>query len=226
VNGVCSHANGLTLGLGRLWVLHNNLASRSAVQLVDAASGTLGARLPLGGANCHGPLFYRGRLLYLLSASGGLGRLHPNGTSDTLWAAGARYFSKGLVVVDDIAYLAVAPRQRAAVERNFAASEVAAFDLLRHLLLWRRPLPFPGLVNSLTAPRVGPGCSWCACATGAAGEAAESLHAPREAEWAAALRAGEGPPRVACLARLGDLATKVSSFLLSLTHHTGALCDS
>ena len=47
-----AHANGVAFGLGRMWVMHNNGQRRSAVQLVDLASGALQAVYPLGGRNC------------------------------------------------------------------------------------------------------------------------------------------------------------------------------
>jgi len=41
-------------------------------------------------------------------------------------------------VVDDVAYFGLAPKQRAGIERNWAKAELAAFDLRRNTLLWRR----------------------------------------------------------------------------------------
>lgn len=173
-----AHANNVAVALGHLWVMHNNMARTSALQLVDLDTGQPRVTLVLGGPNCHNPCFYSGRVLYLLSSSGGLGMLHPNGTSTTLFQAGSGWFSKGLAVVDHVAYFGLAPKQRSGVERNWAASQLAAFALGTGRLLWRRPLPFAGLVNSVSAPGLAPFCSWRACDTKGGGE-----HLPRQAEW-------------------------------------------
>jgi hypothetical protein len=173
-----AHANNVAVALGHLWVMHNNMARTSALQLIELTTGQPRATLPLGGPNCHNPCFYFGRVLYLLSSSGGLGLLHPNGTSSVLFRAGPKWFSKGLAVVDHVAYFGLAPKQRSAVERNWAESELAAVALPAGRLLWRRPVPFPGLVNSVAAPAVAPFCSWRACDTGGRAD-----HLPRRAEW-------------------------------------------
>ena len=44
-------------------------------------------------------------------------------------AAGGTWFTKGLVVVDDVAYFGAAPKQEQAYDRNFAAAELVAFHL-------------------------------------------------------------------------------------------------
>ena len=44
-------------------------------------------------------------------------------------AAGGKWFTKGLVVVDDVAYFGAAPKQEQAYDRNFAAAELVAFHL-------------------------------------------------------------------------------------------------
>jgi outer membrane protein assembly factor BamB len=173
-----AHANNVAVALGHLWVMHNNMARTSALQLVDLTTGEPRATLRLGGPNCHNPCFYSGRVLYLLSSSGGLGMLHPNGSSHTLFQAGPSWFSKGLAVVDHVAYFGLAPKQRSGVERNWADSQLAAFALLTGRLLWRRLLPFTGLVNSVSAPLLASYCSWRACDTEGRGD-----HLPRKEEW-------------------------------------------
>ena len=48
--------------------------------------------------------------------------------------------------------------------RNDANAEILAFHLLRSQLLWRRPLPYAGLINSIAAPQLdAAGCTWRAC---------------------------------------------------------------
>ena len=175
-----AHINNLVFGLGKMWVMHNNMHRRSKLQLVDLGSGELQASFPLGGRNCHNPCWHHGELLYLLSGVGGLGRLSPDGSSTTLWSAGSQWFSKGLAVVDDIAYFGVSPKSRWAAQRNWAECELAAFDLRAGALLWRTPLPFPGLINAISAPRVAPTCSWRACSSTSDGQ----QHGPRPGQWA------------------------------------------
>eukprot|EP00967_Tisochrysis_lutea_P004479 scaffold5286_cov33-Tisochrysis_lutea.AAC.1 len=182
VRAHAAHVNNAAVALGHVWVMHNNLASTSSIELVDLTTGEKRGGLPLGGPNCHNPCFYRGRLLYLLSSSGGLGRLHPNGTSETLFAAGKGWFSKGLAVVDHVAYFGLAPKQRSSVERNWAEAQLAAFSLRTGTMQWRRSLPFRGLINSVTAPNVDPSCSWRACDMSSTGAGAAE-HLPKEMEW-------------------------------------------
>ena len=174
-----AHINNLVFGLGKMWVMHNNMHRLSMVQLVDLDSGELQASFLLGGRNCHNPCWHRGELLYLMSGIGGLGRLSPDGSSTTLWSAGGQWFSKGLAVVDDVAYFGVSPKSRWAAQRNWAECELAAFDLRAGALLWRTPLPFPGLINAISAPRVAPTCSWRACSSTSDGQ----QHGPRPGQW-------------------------------------------
>ena len=95
-------------------VLHNNLQSTSELHLFELATGAPVRTLLLGGPNCHNPLFYKGELLYLLSSSGGLARLRADGGSTTLWEAGSEWFTKGLAVVDDVAYFGLSRKTRQA----------------------------------------------------------------------------------------------------------------
>ena len=182
-----AHANAVVHAFGYAWVVHTHLGRRpSSLQLVDMASGELHpTTVPLAGRNCHSPVFHRGSLLYLNSSVGGLARLSSDGRHESLWQGGPHRFSKGLAVIDDVAYFGVSDKT-GAVGRNWARSEIVAVDLAgsttsttttttasssggksRVRLLWSVPLPPPhGLVNSLAAPAVAAhGCSWRACST-------------------------------------------------------------
>ena len=101
------------------------------------------------------------------SPSGGLARLRADGTNEKLWAAGGGHFSKGLIVVGQVAYFGLARKQAghagARLDRNRAQAELAAYDLAAGSLLWRRPLPWPGLVNALGAPGLCATAPWRTC---------------------------------------------------------------
>ena len=185
-----AHANNAIAAAGLLWVLHNNLQSTSELHLFELATGAPVRTLLLGGPNCHNPLFYKGELLYLLSSSGGLARLRADGGSTTLWEAGSEWFTKGLAVVDDVAYFGLSRKTRQARDRNFAAMELASFDLVTGRLVRRVPLRVPGLpherpglLNAISAPALAPTCSWRACSTTESRESAAAAHDPDARAW-------------------------------------------
>ena len=179
------HVNGVSFDERRLWVMHHrmNLTSEVRVYSRDDAQRGECARLPLGGTTCHGVLWYGGRLLYLLSAAGGIAALSPGNRSAMLWSAGDGYFSKGLAVLDGVAYFGLAAKQLR-FNRNEASCEIVALDLESTRVLWRRAVPFPGLVNAISLPSVGSTCSWRACSAEAArmSRAAEE-HGPQPGQW-------------------------------------------
>ena len=70
------------------------------------------ARYVLAGPGCHGVLWYEGRILYLLSSSGGIAQLSPDGRTDVLWSAGTSFFSKGLAILDNVAYFGLSAKQQ------------------------------------------------------------------------------------------------------------------
>ena len=171
-----------------LWVMHNNLQRASMLKLLDRRTGELRRAIRLGGVNCHNPLFYRGDVLYLLSAIGGIGRLASNGSSTTLWSAGGEWFTKGLAVVDDVAYFGVSQKQRLASMRNTVVTELVAFDLVSSRVLSRTPLPDPGLINALSLPGLSHSCSWRACDSRANGRLRRMYvpgdqHEPNASSW-------------------------------------------
>ena len=61
-------------------------------------------------------------------------------------------FTKGLCVEGTVAYFGVsAPSERE--ERYSVVCSIVAFDIVQRTVLWRRPMPFPGLVNAINTPR-------------------------------------------------------------------------
>ena len=196
-----AHANNVLATRGQLWVMHHNRLRRSAIHVLERSSGKRLRVLPLAGSECHNPLFHKGAVLYLLSAVGGLARLSSNGSSTTLWTAGPGWFAKGLAVVDDIAYFGVSPKAHRGDERTNVPSKLVAYGLDANKVLSRTPLPHPGLINAISAPRIAPSCSWRACDTrtpgGAHGaareqEGATSRHEPDPVDWRL-VGSGSGP---------------------------------
>ena len=178
-----AHANNVLATRGQLWVMHHNLRSRSMLHVFDRPSGRRVKVFVLGGSECHNPLFYKGEVLYLMSAVGGLATLRRSGRSSTLWAAGSGWFSKGLAVVDDVAFFGVSLKA-ARGDRNRVAAELVAYDLRARTVRSRTPLPQPGLVNAISAPRLAPTCSWRACDTGIAdADLASGRHEPDPEAW-------------------------------------------
>jgi len=198
-----SHINNVGFGGGAVWVLENNNRQRSSVVALDAASGAPRGKFALGGPNCHQLNWFRGALVHLLSSVGGIVVLRPPAApggapaAEELWSAGPLYFSKGLAIVDGVAYFGVARKQaapptegeasarrRAArFDRNAAAAELVAYDLDARALRWRRALPFSGLVNAVSAPEVAAYCSWRACSRTGTNATDALAHGPKAELW-------------------------------------------
>ena len=184
-----AHPNGVGLALSHLWVLNNNLLRPSNLTLIDLSSGRVRpTAVRLGAPNCHSAIFHRGDVLYLASSAGGLERLGADGKVHSLWRAGENYFTKGLAVVDDVAYFGLSTKATSAVARNWVQPELVAFDIARGRLLWRQPLPAgSGLINTVSAPAVhAAGCTWRACSSAEPSRDAD-VHAPDAKRWQALL---------------------------------------
>ena len=71
---------------------------------------------------------------------------------------GPEFFAKGLFVSGGVAYFGLSRVTRqntteaARFARNNASCELLALELRTRRLLWRRQLPFRGLVNAIEAP--------------------------------------------------------------------------
>lgn len=183
---VGAHINNAALGGGYLWVMQNMLRAESAIVIINRASGRVARRVTLGFPNCHQVMFHRGSVLFLLSSEGGIGRLGPSGQTSRLWSAGEDFFSKGLTVIDDVAYFGLS-KKKGRFDRNNAVSEIAAFELGSGALRWRRTLPGLGLVNAVSAPYLDASCTFRACSSFAAGGSADArTHAPKVGQWSLA----------------------------------------
>ena len=162
---------------GRAWVMFHHGSRTSELRRLRADDGE-DRTYRLGGSACHGIAFWwpnassawaapnppaevpRGMgVVYLLSAIGGVGLLDADtGRSEELWRAGPEFFAKGLFVSGGVAYFGLSRVTRqntteaARFARNNASCELLALELRTRRLLWRRQLPFRGLVNAIEAP--------------------------------------------------------------------------
>lgn len=157
------------------------------------------------GRKAHGLVKWRSAYVTLDSDSGALALLQLRGGPgggpklQRLWAAPEPgRFLKGLAVVDDVAYFGVSAwAPRSARDDPASNCELAAFDLLRGRLLWRREVPTAGLLNIVGAPHLAVDSTYRATYTPAR---IPTFKTPRsEAVVAAAVRAQEAlgyAPRV------------------------------
>jgi len=140
-----------TYGEHAVWAVLHNLGP-SEVALIDVKTGAeLAPRLRNVGKKSHGLVSYDAKFLMLNSGEGELILVDPvTDEYDVLWTEPSRTFMKGLVVVDDVAYVGVSVfgtrSERADPEKT---SDVVAFDLRRREVLWRETIQTHGLLNSL-----------------------------------------------------------------------------
>ena len=185
-----AHANNVLVTKDLLWVMHNHVLYTPSLNILDRHTGAHRRSITLAADNCHNPLFYEGDVLYLLSSIGGIGRLAPNGSSVTIWAAGDAWFTKGLAVIDGVAHFGISRQQARAVDRNDAIAELIALDLGTGKVRLRTAMPGKGLINAVSAPRLRHSCSWRACETSGAAEFfrgraghVSSRHDPNTRAW-------------------------------------------
>lgn len=87
-----------------------------------------------------------------------LPRTTPAPSSSGGPSQGPEFFAKGLFVSGGVAYFGLSRVTRqntteaARFARNNASCELLALELRTRRLLWRRQLPFRGLVNAIEAP--------------------------------------------------------------------------
>ena len=121
-----------------VWAVLHNLGP-SEVALIDVETGAeLAPRLRNVGKKSHGLVSYDGKFLMLNSGEGELILVDPaTDEYEVLWREPSRTFMKGLVVVDEVAYIGVSVfgtrAERADPEKT---SDVVAFDLRRRDVLW------------------------------------------------------------------------------------------
>ena len=74
---------------------NSRLANLSELRVYsnEEEGGSACARYVLDGPGCHGVLWHKGRILYLLSSSGGIAQLSSDGHTDVLWSKCGGTFS-------------------------------------------------------------------------------------------------------------------------------------
>ena len=170
------HVNTLSPTVNKtMWAMLHNLGN-SALAEIDLTTGRERRRLSGVGLKSHGAVQWRGAIIGLDSDHAALMRIEvPSALDDDsnnageersgnsnktqvlrLWSAPEpNKYLKGLVVVDDIAFFGIAEAQeRQARDSADLNCEVAAFDLIESVLLWRRQLPTRGLLNVLATPHL------------------------------------------------------------------------
>lgn len=124
---------------------------------VEVETGIELQRLSEIGFKSHGIVFWKDSIIALDSDNSALMRIDTElGTVTHLWAHDDHnYYLKGLCIIDDIAFFGMAQQQdRQDRDSPDLDCELAAFDLKKGLLLWRRLLPTHGLLNIVAAPHL------------------------------------------------------------------------
>jgi hypothetical protein len=138
-------------------VLHNQ--GPSQLVHIDIETGEIIRRLENIGLQSHGAVLWEERYAIVLSSGeSSLIKVDilSNGTVYTLWKNSECTFTKGLCVINDIAYFGISPfSNRDNRFRTMQYCELAAFDLVKNILLWKRPVETNGLINVLAAPQYG-----------------------------------------------------------------------
>ena len=185
------HVNTLRVATGadgaeRLWAMMHRKGKESqiAVVAVDDAEPAVVSTVTEGvGHLSHQIVGYRGFAepgVLVLDSQGGAIRFlpHTGGPGETLWTAPdlddgtGKPFLKGLTVIADVAYFGVNNKANRMQRHDTSVSnELAAFDLQRRALLWRRTVPSAGLINTVAAPHLAASSSYEAVAADGCGGA-------------------------------------------------------
>jgi hypothetical protein len=146
-----AHLNTIRVFEGNYYLLAHNFGE-SALHRLDPQSGEIQETWAEFGLGSHDVTPWEDSFLTVDSLHGGLLRVNRC-TQQTrmLWCEEGK-FTKGLCVEGGIAYFGVSPPSQREM-RYQVICELVAFDLLNERLLWRRPMPFPGLINAVTTPQ-------------------------------------------------------------------------
>ncbi|WIA37366.1 hypothetical protein OEZ86_014294 [Tetradesmus obliquus] len=157
-----------------LWVMLHNLGPSDLVKVYVGPSSPPHevSRIRNIGSKAHGLVAWgrqgQQQLILLDSDNAALVSLDPaTGDEVELWQVPEEgKFLKGLAVLDDIAYFGITTWSHRSV-RDSADShgELAAFDLMRNKLLWRRVVHTSGLLNIIGAPHLAPDSTYVASYT-------------------------------------------------------------
>eukprot|EP00884_Botryococcus_braunii_P012765 jgi/Botrbrau1/2148/Bobra.0093s0053.1 len=162
------HVNSLApLTEGRMWALLHNMGNSELV-LLDSKEGRIMERHKGVATKGHNLVAWRSWLLLLDSGNGGLARFQPQTAKrDNLWhAPEPGMYTKGLAVIDDIAYFGLSPAQPKEGRADTSLDcELVAYDLIEGRLLWRRKVPTRGLLNVVAAPHLSEASTYAALRT-------------------------------------------------------------
>lgn len=147
-----NHVNSVRAIGADLFLLCHNFGKSELFQ-IDSVSGTVFDRYEDVGKCSHDIVPWEDCFLVCDSANGGLLQV-DRGTkqSQTLWSD-ANHFTKGLTIHQNIAFFGVSPLAERQ-DRYTVPCDLVAFDLHAQKAIWRRPMRFPGLVNSVSTHRV------------------------------------------------------------------------
>jgi hypothetical protein len=141
------HVNTVLVEDETLFVLCHN-KGKSFMVAVDRGSGEVVERYEDVGQHSHDIAVWRDHFAICDSRGGGLILVHRDSREAHTVFAEEGSFTKGLAVQGDTAWFAVSTA--ATRDERFAVScDLVAYDLANDRLLWRRPVPSGGLVNSI-----------------------------------------------------------------------------
>lgn len=141
----------------KLWVVLHNLGQSILVE-VDLSTGKEVKRLTSIGLKSHGLVLHGDNTALVLDSERAM-LVQVNlidGQVSVVWHSGLDgYFFKGLVVVDDIAFIGIGLKSHRKDRADMALMcQLAAFDLRAHKVLFRRQLATNGLLNIIAAPHL------------------------------------------------------------------------
>jgi len=141
------HVNTVLVEDDALFVLCHN-KGKSFMVAVDRETGDVAERFEDVGHHSHDIAAWRDQLAICDSRGGGLVLVdRGSGAGRTVFAEEGS-FTKGLAIEGDTAWFAISTA--ATREERFAVScDLVAYDLVAEKVLWRRPVPSGGLVNSI-----------------------------------------------------------------------------
>lgn len=142
-----NHINTLLVEAEQILVLCHN-KGKSSLGVLDRASGEIVDRYEDVGEHSHDLAPWRDQLVICDSRGGALVVVDRSSRACRTAFREAGAFTKGLAVEGDVAYFAISEAATRA-ERFAVECELVAFDLAADRVLWRRPIPSHGLVNSI-----------------------------------------------------------------------------
>ena len=144
---------------GYIWAMLHNLG-KSILAKIDLGTQSVVRRIENVGMKAHGAVQWRdSSIVFLDSDRASLAVIDVDSTEKRiLWSTdSSMYYLKGLCVIDDVAFfgIAVSGERKSRTDESLSC-ELAAFDLRKNVLFWRRVVPTKGLLNVVSAPHLHP----------------------------------------------------------------------